>query len=161
MKNNCKEKLSKPGKVSYILSFLFFTADFVLFTLVGFLVHNYDGLSIEEMLFHIKVPLRGTSNNLFYDYLKQYYLYWIVYVLFIVTVFCIFFIWKKIKNCKWIYRFFLGMSVLGAAVNIILFVKHFEVASYIKKQLTASVFIEEHYIDPASVTLTYPKKREI
>lgn len=44
----------------------------ILYTVSLFLKKNFNGLSWEEIVFHLKVPMKGTSNEMILDYFRTY-----------------------------------------------------------------------------------------
>ena len=44
----------------------------ILYTVYLFLKKNFNGLSWEEIVFHLKVPMKGTSNEMILDYFRTY-----------------------------------------------------------------------------------------
>lgn len=47
----------------------------ILYTVYLFLKKNFNGLSWEEIVFHLKVPMKGTSNEMIMDYFRTYGIY--------------------------------------------------------------------------------------
>lgn len=54
------------------VSALILTMAVILYTVYLFLKKNFNGLSWEEIVFHLKVPMKGTSNEMILDYFRTY-----------------------------------------------------------------------------------------
>ena len=55
-----------------VLSAVILIIAVILYTVYLFLKKNFNGLSWEEIVFHLKVPMKGTSNEMILDYFRTY-----------------------------------------------------------------------------------------
>ena len=170
MKNN----LFKKGFTGFIMFFALF-----LYRAVNWANMNFEGLNIEQMIFHLKVPLEGTDENIIYSFI----LYTIVPSLIItILIFMIksFFdsrrtkiflnlVLNKWKNTKKHFKLnvFPGIASLSIIniVSVILIVialmntnKYFGLVKYVKGQIDQSNFIEKEYVAPGD-NIEFPKEK--
>ncbi len=152
-------KLSGVGRILYVVAGLFAVFAGVIYTVKEFLLQNFNGLSLEEIIFHLKVPMEGTSNSMFSDYFEMWRSAIIIFaVVFLLVV--ILLVWRKrARNCRSVA---MVMALLALTVGIVQFVSfsiELDVPEYVKAQMTSSQFIEQNYVDPGQVEITYPEKK--
>lgn len=140
---------------------------------------NYADLSIEQMIFHLKVPLEGTNINLVFSF--------ILYAVIVSLVFTglIFFskkffdresveIYIKSKINKWKNKdkyfkinrfsgvnFFSVLNIVSVILILVALInanKYFGLVKYVKGQVDKSYFIEKEYVLPSGV-LEFPEDK--
>ena len=57
-----------------VISMVLLAGAVILYTVYLFLKKNFNGLSWEEIVFHLKVPMKGTSNEMTFDYSGVHFL---------------------------------------------------------------------------------------
>jgi len=132
----------------------------------------YGNISFEEMIFHINMPLQGTASSFIRDIALQA----IAPALMLFVMICAWIYWpakrswwirSQKKRFLWIRLFPLripGMvTVLGCSLWLLTLYlnadRDFRIAQFINNQMNSSEFIEEHYVDPAKVEITFPEKK--
>ena len=132
---------------------------------------NVGIVSIDEIIFHLRVPLKGTGQNIIDDILLTCVLP--ISIIFIILL-VIFFL-KPInslvirfklfkKNIRISVKRILRCTLLIANIIILIvqwnnFNTKFKLTEYIQKTKTDSDFIEEKYVDPKEVSIKFPKKK--
>lgn len=132
---------------------------------------RYGNVSFEEIVFHLNVPLQGTSEDLIANYLKnacQPLLLW--FLLFEVIVFLP--LRKAYRICNRAGRVLIqvfplrvpfGMAMAGLALWLVFLLVgangSFGVADYVVSQMRQSELIEKEYVDPRSVSLIFPEEK--
>lgn len=131
---------------------------------------NFGNVGMEEIVFTLNMPLRGTSTNYFYSYFLQAFLPMIVF-------FTIELLLWRVKRKK-VYSLVFGINdrsrivrlyplnesplavsfaVAVWAVGIFLSADYnFQILNYINNQIEASSFIEENYVNPTGVHIAFP-----
>lgn len=117
---------------------------------------TWNNLTMDELVFHLNAPLEGTNEEMIYEYLIQAALPTLI------LFFIIIFILIKQKNKKVYYKILLSCALLSIAV--IAGVGKYswdklKIGAYLTSQSTDSTFIENYYVDPKEVTLTFPEKK--
>lgn len=65
----------------------------------------------------------------------------------------------KSKSCRFFVKQALTLALLVFMVCVIVFITQLDVFAYVDTISTESDFIEEHYADPETTTLTFPKEK--
>lgn len=158
-KKNAFEKMKLRYIVSYASIIIFFIAVYVAFWGYRYLFKKFNGISFDEMLFHLKVPMQGTGDSVIkeiIDYVKKPM---IIAVIALVVVLVILACVRIIRNNK-LTMYALGSgTVVFLVVTAVLAFRDFGVGKYFKMYLQKSTFIEEEYVDPSQVTLQFPEKK--
>ena len=140
-----------------ILIVLFFSLSVVLAATTAWLFNVWSDLTVEEILFHLQVSLEGTNVDMIRQYLVNYGLPCLIAIVSLIFFFIL------IRNTVKAYRiallatFVVSFGLMTFAVwnlesNLGLF-------EYLQSQLVESTFIEDHYVDPKNVELSFPKKK--
>lgn len=163
-------KKSKNKVVGTVI-FLFITLIFVVATASLIWAGNYYGnITIDEILFHLSVPLAGTADYIISDFITNMLMYAIPFIVVIAVFWLVF--WKakqedsklghaitKFKDVtiKWSWIGFIAWVL----VLIFMLNNYFGLFAWIKAQTTNSTFIEENYIDANDVKIEFPEEKEI
>jgi len=154
--------------VFYILIILF--SLFFYFS-IKWLDLYYKGISIEQIIFHIRMPLEGTGKEL----LISYYSFVIkpVFII-IINYICLMVLLNKynihiktkdrnidfsavlIKEFTFIINI---LSVILLLITIDKLVYQYDFINYFKNTLDTTDFYEKEYINPASVKYNFPEKK--
>ncbi|QNM10227.1 GBS Bsp-like repeat-containing protein [Wansuia hejianensis] len=124
---------------------------------VSWALKTWSDLSIEEIVYHLKMPLEGTNSDMIMDYVK----YCVILSICVAVGLAVAFI--LVRRRKRIYHI-TRVTTVGTAVLIgFLAVQYFgntlDIAAYVENQNTYSSFIDDNYVNPADVTLTFPEKK--
>ena len=168
--------LNKAPAAGTILTGIMFFAAWVVVFLARWVFTTWSGLRMDELIFQLKAPLEGTGDGIIMKGVMSSILpaaaatalYFLVYF------------WALNKDrrddttgangpavkaprrrscrnqvlfCGLILSFLL---IAGASVFAF---RRLELGSYIKNQMNDSSFIEDHYVDPADVTIRFPQKK--
>lgn len=123
-------------------------------------LNTWAHLSMDEIVFHLKVPVEGTNKGLIQDYLNVCLSVSIV-ALFAVIVIMIG-VWKTP-----IFRYVIMATVIGASTwaiitSVQLLWTNLDIDKYLQNQSEDSTFIQENYVDPRKVEITFPiQKRNL
>ena len=149
-----------------LLIFLLLIFSFFLYFSLQYLLDNWEELTVEEVLYHIKSPMGGASESLVQLFILSVLLpavglsvlliffYFLPEKKFPLISRTIFFAKKKmyLGFCFFIALLFFSLSIIDAWDSISL-------GSYLSSQLRSSKFIEENYVDPKGIELHFPEKK--
>ena len=138
--------------VQYILVFL----AVLIASSILWMFRTWTDLNMNELMFHLQSSVEGTDMGIIKSYIFSCLIFSIVVTGILVAVYLI-----GKKKRRLILRISLGSMICVAAVTIGYMWEHLGITAYAKNQTTGSSFIEDNYVDPSSVTLTFPEKREI
>lgn len=148
----------KASKQSVFIILLIFLSAFLLLSFY-WLYSNTGNVTIEQLLFHLKVPVKGTNLDMVWDYMG--WTFWRVFILVLISAWLVFFCenikWLKERNAKKILYCFSKFLLLGSIIIVLCITNVF---GFIKNQITASTFIEEQYVDPSTAEIVFPEKKQ-
>ncbi len=147
-------------KFLHALLYLIISLIVLAVSFVGFSVHwgftTWGDLDINEIIFQLQAPLEGTGNGMIADYVIK----GIVPAVIVFAIFVIVLILLKGTKRKLI---FIAASLVLSAVAAFAIKKvvwqRLDVDTWLEGQENESFFIEENYVDPGKVKLTFPEKK--
>lgn len=153
-KTDCKTQL-KYKQLTVIQVFLFIPT---LLTFAYLWVQStFGAVGMEEIIFHLNMPLKGTPYKMFLD--------------FFLKVICLTALFGGIAAyaltlSKWIRKNIVVFTVVSSVVLSmwsvgLLYIANnaFGFTEYMQDRSEASTFIAEHYVDPDDVKLTFPEEK--
>jgi len=156
---------NKKWKLRFFIKvFLFFLICIPLFATVWALL-TYDNVSFNEITFHLHMPIKGTGGGLALEGVLASLIPSIAATL--VFAFLLYPNRHKRKQFRvtsrhhfrrrvWIARF---LVVIVITTLVFLVQSNFNLAGYVRSQVTYSTFMESHYVDPNDVGLKAPEKK--
>ena len=153
-----RKKIKSIGYGFYcILMIILSVLGWILYNLGNWVLDTWGLLSIDEIIFHLKVPLEGTNSDVVLDGINAC-VPMAVLVLF-TMIFLI--IGLKAKHGKCMISLFLITviscgSAAGAAYKVY---DELDVKEYLVNQKKESHFIEQNYVDPRTTKITFPDKK--
>lgn len=143
--------LKKTGiVVQYVIVFL----AILITSSIRWMFRTWTSLNMNELMFHLQSPVEGTDTGIIKSYIVSCLLVSVVLTAVLI------FLYIKIKNRR---RIVLGISlgcmICIAAVTIGYMWERLGITAYAKNQTTSSSFIEDNYVDPNSVSLSFPEKK--
>ena len=136
---------------------LIFIALFITFS-IYWVYKNTGNVTLEQLIFHLKVPIKGTNVGMIFDYIKWTFSRILVIIFSVGLV--VYFFEKKIKielNKK--KKILYGISKVVLVVSILVVFSVINVWGFAKNQITASTLIENEYINPATVNIKFPEQK--
>ena len=154
-----KPKIIK--KIGYgfycILMIIISVLGFILYNLGNWVLDTWGLLSIDEIIFHLKVPLDGTNSDVVLDGINAC-VPLAVLVLFL-SIFLIIGLRNKHRKCM-IALFLVAVIACGSAGRAAYEVyDELDVKEYLVSQKKESHFIEQNYVDPRTTKITFPDKK--
>ena len=129
----------------------------VSYYLAQWVIDTWGFLTMDEIVFHLKVPLEGTNEDMVWEAVN------LCVPVAIVAVLTLLIVWIAVRKRK-ITKYLVWIGVMSFAVFL---VKHsvdyiweeLSVDEYLKSQKTQSTFIQDNYVDPRSVQITFPEQK--
>ncbi len=117
---------------------------------------TWTDLSLSELIYQIKAPVQGTNMELIYSWCLQCGL-WTIVTFVVILAFQI--LLKDRKSVFWgrVITFILCIGMIAETLWV--FDQKLEVREYLKNRGSYSTFIDENYVDPQSVSMTFPEKK--
>lgn len=153
-----KPKIKSIGYGFYcILMIIISVLGFILYNLGNWVLDTWGLLSIDEIIFHLKVPLDGTNSDVVLDGINAC-VPLAVLVLFL-SIFLIIGLRNKHGKCM-IALFLVAVIACGSAGRAAYEVyDELDVKEYLLSQRKESHFIEQNYVDPRTTKITFPDKK--
>lgn len=153
-----KPKIKSIGYGFYcILMIVISVLGFILYNLGNWVLDTWGLLSIDEIIFHLKVPLEGTNSDVVLDGINAC-VPLAVLVLFL-AIFLIIVLKNKHGKCM-LSLFLIAVIACGSAGKAAYKVyDELDVKEYLASQKKESHFIEQNYVDPRTTKITFPDKK--
>lgn len=145
-------------KQNIFIIFIIFLAAFILLS-ISWIYRNTGNVTLEQLIFHLKVPIKGTNTGMIFDYAQWTFLR--VLIICIIASLAIGIYEKKssndlIKKQKTLY--FISKATLIISVIIVLIVMN--VFEFAKNQIITSSLIEQEYVEPSQVNIEFPEEKQ-
>lgn len=135
-------------------------------TIIEWLYDTFGHLSMDEIIFHLKVPMEGSNNDIIWDCVKL--CMWKVVIP--VIIISILLIYPMVKDLKIIHSIntserrrtvfaSLCISVVILIVSTNKILKTTDVIQYIENQNNDSKLIEQEYVNPETAQLEFPEEK--
>lgn len=125
--------------------------------MAGWVLYTWGLLSIDEIIYHMKAPLEGTNTDIIIDGINACVP--IAVLLFLMVLAYMIGMKKKKKRAllSMLLVLIISMSMtVKAAYGLYI---DLDVGNYLKSQSEESLFIETNYVDPQSVSITFPEQK--
>lgn len=155
-RQNVNKKLSK--KENIFVLFIIFLAIFLVLS-IYWLYENTGNVTIEQLIFHLKVPMKGTNTDMVWQYMHWTFIRVFIIVSVIGVIILLFEHFSKIEieNKKKILYMFSKIVLVTSIISVLLIMN---VYGFAKNQITASTLIETEYIDPLNANITFPEEKQ-
>ena len=133
---------------------------------VDWLYDTFGHLSMDEIIFHLKVPMEGTNTDIIFTFVKQ--CLWKVIIPTVIIAFAL--IYPMVKDIKIIHEIHtserrrttilsLVISILILITSIDKIVKTTDIKEYIESQTHDSSFIASEYVKPEKTNIELPEEK--
>lgn len=140
-----------------IMLFIFLAA--LLFLSIIWIHENTGNVTLEQLIFHLKVPIQGTNVGMVKDYLLWTFIRVFIIVGIISLIIFGFEIKSKMYQAKKKKILYI-VSFILLTTSLIYATIRMDVKAFVANQIQASTFIEEEYVDPSQVKITFPKEKQ-
>ncbi|MCH5266978.1 MAG: sulfatase-like hydrolase/transferase [Lachnospiraceae bacterium] len=154
-----REKLSIPRKLLYFLSVLLFATGVILYSVGQYFLKNFNGLSVEEIIFHLKVPKTGTGNDMIIQYFVSEWKLLVISSCILAGIIIVLRLHKSIRNRHFTNSMAIVLSLAVLIVSIVDVSRDLGLPKYIANLSASSTFIEENYVSPTDITITFPETK--
>lgn len=163
-KGGKSERKAGSGKLGWkivngilsVLAILFGTAATLAFRSYSWAMNTWSELSMEEIVYHMNTTIEG-ADDMIGQYIKSCVIISVVVLLVLIVVFVL--LRKKRLICHILQAVIIIVSVLVLLRTYNQFNKEVGVTEYMEAQDTYSSFIDDNYVNPADVQLTFPDKK--
>ena len=143
--------------IGTILMLFLITLSVLIIRSVLWVMKTWSDLSIEEIIFHLKVPLEGTNA----DMIRDYIIYAIVFAAVTLLIILIFLKLFKNKSLRAVLlKLGTSVSIVIAVISVIHIWGELGVSAYLKNQSEYSGFIDDNYVAPTWNLLTFPEQKK-
>lgn len=153
--------MKKKHKIILVAGLVLSTILALLASLLAFsakwMFKTWTNLTMDELVYHLTAPLEGTNTDMIKDYCNE------CAVPAILIFGCILFVIAANRKHAGILKkiaivcFAGAVAVTGITVGVTW--NGLDVSNYMKGQSTYSTFIDDNYIDPSSVNITFPEQK--
>ena len=145
------------GVIGKILFVLLGAGAVFIFRSVAWVLKTWSDLSMEEIVFHLNMPLEGTNSGM----IRDFAIYCVLPAAAVAVIFIVLLLVlrKRRKPRRVFLSVVPGVSVAAIAFSLVHIWTTLDVSAYVKNQNTYSSFIDDNYVDPASVSITFPEQK--
>lgn len=153
--------MKKLRKVIKKLGIIVLVLVVVLTLLLTFSIHwmlkTWANLSMEELVYHLQVPLEGTNESMVTEYIKVALLPTILIGLLIIVGMTL--TRKRKKTFRVLLFGSLVLSICVGGFSVYQAWEKLDISEYIANKMEDSVFIDTLYADPGTTKITFPAKK--
>lgn len=169
--------------IKHIIMFIIILFSFTLIFTVDWLYKTFGNLTLEEVVFQLKVPMEGTNTDFYFDYAKNALLYILISTIATFTILCFLFKKKKFKkpkakrmkgshadtgtslvvykkfriDPKFMRKIICTLAIL--VISISYAIKRTNLIEFMQYQWSNSDLIENEYVDPRNVNIEFPENK--
>lgn len=156
MEKNTKDKkwLKITGAVC---SFIIITVAVLICFSIKWMFDTWTNLSMEELVYHLTAPLEGTNEEMVWQYVRVCV---VPTILIMAGISALVVFGRKKEKPYW--RVIAGavvISVLAQTCSVYGAWKKLDIGGYMANQGEVSTFIDDNYVDPRSVEITFPEQK--
>ena len=156
MEKNTKDK--KWLKITGVVcSFIIITVAVLICFSIKWMFDTWTNLSMEELVYHLTAPLEGTNEEMIWQYVRVCV---VPTILIMAGISALVVLGRKKEKPYW--RVIAGavvISVLAQTCSVYGAWKKLDIGGYMANQGEVSTFIDDNYVDPRSVEITFPEQK--
>ena len=166
-----KEKKSRPAAkarrkkktpriliwIGMLFSILLVVSGVLLVALARWVFATWNGLKMDEVIYHINAPIEGTGGDMIASGIVNCVIPAGLAGLFYTAALLMY--RKRRRVRKYLVRLGAVCGALMIVLTMIFSWNRLDMGTFISNELNASSFIEDHYADPAKVSITFPEKK--
>ncbi len=157
MKVEIREKVKKILLIiGAILGALLSTIGTLLYFSIKWMFKTWTNLTMDELAYHMTAPLEGTNDGMIQEYLDVCAVPAILMLLLVVILFIA---WRTKKRWYVVMGASIIVPIIVSGVSVHGAWNELDVGSFVDGQSTYSSFIDDNYVDPADVALTFPEQK--
>ena len=157
MKVEIREKVKKILLIiGAVLGALLSTIGTLLYFSIKWMFKTWTNLTMDELVYHMTAPLEGTNDGMIQEYLDVCAVPAILMLLLVVILFIA---WRTKKRWYVVMGASIIVPIIVSGVSVHGAWNELDVGSFVDGQSTYSSFIDDNYVDPADVSLTFPEQK--
>ncbi|MBD8931286.1 MAG: phosphoglycerol transferase [Ruminococcus sp.] len=157
MKVEIREKVKKILLIiGAVLGALLSTIGTLLYFSIKWMFKTWTNLTMDELVYHMTAPLEGTNDGMIQEYLDVCAVPAILMLLLVVILFIA---WRTKKRWYVVMGTSIIIPIIVSGVSVHGAWNELDVGSFVDGQSTYSSFIDDNYVDPADVALTFPEQK--
>lgn len=157
-KNLNRAKKKNYGLTSTIVVTILTTLSALLFFSVKWLFHTWPNLKMDELIYQLTAPVEGTGTDMYWQFFYQAGIPTIICLIIVIGI-MIFIAYASNKVRVIAKRVLVVISILCMGIAGVTFNNQLDVKEYLSSKGEDSTFIEENYVDPSSVDITFPETK--
>ena len=151
-----KKNQNKKKTAALIGTIVLSMAAWILAFLAIWAFRTWRGLRMDEMMFQLRAPLEGTGDGIILRGVLQS----VLPALLLTALTVLLYLGSAKRNRGKTVLFCSAVtSVAAVAVTLSTAWTRLDLGNYLKNQMDGSTFIEDNYVDPADVRITFPEKK--
>ena len=172
-----RKKRSRLRNLRNSISLILLLLGLIIFLSADWYKIAFSDVTLDQLIFHLKVPLTGANDDFFLQYINYIKPYLgDIFILFIIVAIMMspcfkhsfritghIKIGKKQFNWHWTVKdsttYLVWINVLVFISSIIYGAKALDLGTYIHNNLNASSLYEDYYVDPKKANLTFPEEK--
>lgn len=123
---------------------------------IHWMFDTWNNLTMDELVFHLTAPLEGTNEGMIKEYILKCALPAIIIFLLAIIILIYF---RKSKKYFMLLILMVSCSFAISILAIGYTWNKLDVSTYMDAQGTESTYIENNYVSPADVKITFPQKK--
>lgn len=157
MKVESREKIKKILLIiGAVLGVLLSTIGTLLYFSIKWMFKTWTNLTMDELVYHMTAPLEGTNDGMIQEYLDVCAVPAILMLLLVVILFIA---WRTKKRWYVVMGASIIVPIIVSGVSVHGAWNELDVGSFVDGQSTYSSFIDDNYVDPADVALSFPEQK--
>lgn len=117
---------------------------------------TWSNLTMDELIYHLTSPLDGTNDAMIREYIDTCIVPAVIVLLFLLVLFAAF---RKKKRYYVVMAGAIVLSVSVGALSVRGAWQDLDVGNYVADRGTYSTFIDDNYVSPSDVELTFPQEK--
>lgn len=117
---------------------------------------TWSNLTMDELIYHLTSPLDGTNDAMIREYIDTCIVPAVIVLLFLLVLFAAF---RKKKRYYVVMAGAIVLSVSVSALSVRGAWQDLDVGNYVADRGTYSTFIDDNYVSPSDVELTFPQEK--
>ena len=155
------KKITKDKKglkiIGIVCSFIIVTLAVLICFSIKWMFDTWINLSMDELIYHLTAPLEGTYKEMIWQYVRAC----VVPTVLIMTGITVLVLFerKREKPCWRVIAVVVVISILAQTCSVYGAWKKLDISGYMANQGEVSTFIDDNYVDPRNVELTFPEQK--
>ncbi len=140
-----------------LIAILFCTFGILLSFSIEWMFKTWTNLTMDELVFHLTSPLEGTNQGMIQDYFNQCA---VPAILVLIALIILLAALRKQRRKYWAaIGIFILMTLIMSAYFMVYTWDNLEVGNYMNNQGKYSTFVDDNYVDPVEVEISFPEQK--